>query len=388
MNIKFMKIKLDNCEKKVLNIYKKANPSISTNYKKKIKIMSDIFLDKLHFPLDKFKSLKIGDFACGSGEIAIFYRMCGHKVDGFDYNKVSIDYANNLKKKLRLTKINFHLKNLRDVKNLFNIVSCCAALHHLKNPYKVIRSLSKNVKPGGYLILSFGLLTSNFQHNLMKFISRFWGDNDNLIFKNSNILFSNHIKRAMKFGLRKKHQVIYDQFINPHHNYLDLKKVLNLLKGKFILNSMWPKNFIPEGDSAMNVSFLNKNYEIPQSNFYWATKSLDDFLIIKKNTNFKNYENFKKVAEYFNYPRNKKINSTHLLSNISKNLKQLSKVKKYFYNLDETVNQFFLEVDDIINYLMYKKPSIFEVKKKLNKYKFLFKGSCGLGINYFIFKKQ
>jgi 2-polyprenyl-3-methyl-5-hydroxy-6-metoxy-1,4-benzoquinol methylase len=108
--------------------------------------------------------------------------MCGHKVDGFDYNKVSIDYANNLKKILRLIKINFYLKNLRDLKNLFNIVLCCAALLHLKNPYKVILSLSKNVKSGGYLILSFGLLTSNSQHNLMKFISRFWGDNDNLIF--------------------------------------------------------------------------------------------------------------------------------------------------------------------------------------------------------------
>jgi len=77
-----------------------------------------------------------------------------------------------------------------------------------------------------------------------------------------------------------------------------------------------------------------------------------------------------------------------LLPDISKNLKKLSKVKKFFYNLDETVNQFFLEVDDIINFLMFKKPSILQVKKKINKYKFLFKGSCGLGINYFIFKKQ
>ena len=68
-------MKLDNVEKKVINIYIKKNPSISINYKKKLKIISSIFLDKLHLPLDKFKTLKIGDFGCGSGEFAIFYKM-------------------------------------------------------------------------------------------------------------------------------------------------------------------------------------------------------------------------------------------------------------------------------------------------------------------------
>ena len=178
-------MKLDNIEKKILSLYKKKNPSISIDFKKKLKKISNIFFNKLCFPLDKFKTLYIGDFACGSGEYGIFYAKCGHKVDCYDFNKISLIYANNLKKKLGLVNLNFYEKNFRHVKKSFDIVSCIAALHHLKNPYKAILNLSKNVKPGGYLILSFGLLTSNFQHNLMKLISRLWGANANLIYKNT-----------------------------------------------------------------------------------------------------------------------------------------------------------------------------------------------------------
>jgi SAM-dependent methyltransferase len=298
-----------------------------------------------------------------------------------------LNYGNNLKKKLRLANLNFYLKNLRSVKKSYDIVSCTAALHHLKNPYRAISSLSKNTKPGGYLILSFGLLTSNFQHNLMKLISKLWGTNNNLIYKNTNILFSTHIKRCMKYGLRNKSNVIQDQFINSQHNYLDLKKIFKLLKNKFTIHSMWPKNFYPSGDSSLNNSF-DENHELAQSNFYWASKGVDDIDIIKSKKTLKNYLIFKKVAEYFNNANYKKIKANYLRPDIYKKLKKVSKIDKYFYDLDKKTKSFFLEVCDLFNFLKDKTPSVYEVKKKLIKYRYLFKGTSGVGINYIILKKH
>ena len=59
------RIKLD-----LLKIYQKHNPSISTNLNKNIKIFSELMGQKLHFTLRFLKGLKVGDIACGIGDLA------------------------------------------------------------------------------------------------------------------------------------------------------------------------------------------------------------------------------------------------------------------------------------------------------------------------------
>ena len=52
---------------------------------------------------------------------------------------------------------------------------CTNALHHLPNPYLGLKHLKSKVKKDGFLMVSFGLDSSNLQHSLMKLIVRNWG---------------------------------------------------------------------------------------------------------------------------------------------------------------------------------------------------------------------
>ena len=87
-----MKKKTNSIEKKLLQIYKKNNPTSPLNLNRRIKTIQKIF-EKLSFPLRFLKNLTIGDFACGTGEYCMVAAKNGAKTDGFDLNKTSVDIA-------------------------------------------------------------------------------------------------------------------------------------------------------------------------------------------------------------------------------------------------------------------------------------------------------
>ena len=237
--------KSEKIKSRLLKIYKKNNPSKPTNLKKVLKINQDIIENKLKFPSKFFKNLTVGDIACGTGEFGIVAAKNGAKVTGYDYNNISINLANKNSKKLKLKNINFLTKEFFQTKKKFDFIFCTAALHHLPNPYTGLKHLIKMVKPNGFIFLSFGLDSSNLQHNLMKLIVRNWGNKDEDIFKASKLLFKEHINRCVKFDLDQK-SVIADQFINTQHYYLNLNKTLRILNKKFDLHSCWPPIYIPK----------------------------------------------------------------------------------------------------------------------------------------------
>ena len=217
------RIKLD-----LLKIYQKHNPSISTNPNKFIKDFSELMGQKLHFPLRFFKGLKVGDIACGTGDLAFIAAKNGAFVDGYDFNKFSVEYANKTSKIMKLNKAKFYNKEFFEVKKKYDFIICTGVLHHLPNPIKGLKHLKKLVKPKGFLLLSFGVNSSNLQHNLMKLIVRSWGKTEEKIKFAANHLFKNHIDRCVKFGFRSKASVINDQFLNKQHDYLNLKQVLTI----------------------------------------------------------------------------------------------------------------------------------------------------------------
>jgi SAM-dependent methyltransferase len=378
-----------NIEKKVLDIYQRHNPSFTSNFYKDIKIKSEIISEKLSFPLRFFKNLKVCDYACGTGENAIIYALNGGQVEGYDYNEKSILLAKTQIKKFKniaTSKIKFKKKDFFAAKKKYDFVSCTAALHHLKNPYKGILFLTQRVLPGGFLYLSFGLNSSNFQHGLMKLAIRKFGNKEQEIYKNSKILYPEHIKKCVKFGLRNKDSVIYDQFINPQHYYLDIKKVFKIINKQFLLHSMWPKPYFLNGDSAYRNSIKNNRYHnaIQLSELYWAQKNLDDSRYLEK-SNIKQYK--KEINNLFNAANNKYQFKLKIVDKIKKNADLLIKNQiKFDYSLKEESTKFLSELKIFANSL--KKDDIMKMKKKIKSFKILFKGTCGLGLNYFIFKKK
>ena len=357
-------------------IYKKYNPSYPTNFKKNNERIKNIF-SMLNLPLDVFKKLTIGNFGCGTGEFDVFMAQEGHQVFGYDINLKSIKIANDYKKKFNLKNLNFEKKEFFNIKKNFDIVCSFATIHHLKKPYDGLSYLMKKVKKNGFLVVSSGLLVSNTQHLLMKKISRLWGDDPDSIYKNSEKLFKNHINRAVKIGHRKKRNVIYDQFVNPIHNYLSIEKIFKLIGKKFELYSCYPKTFGPISESPYKKR--DTNYEkdlLSLTSIYWSLKSETDkkYLI---NHNILVQRQLK-ILE--------KINTSNNLYKLNIN-KEILKNSFNFTKLNHHNDMFFCEILDIIEFIK-KKPKIDQMKKKIDSYKYLFKGTCGVGINYFVFKKN
>ena len=56
-------------------------------------------------------------------------------------------------------------------------------------------------------------------------------------------------------------------------------------------------------------------------------------------------------------------------------------------DLNENYNLFYNDINKLLNFIN-QKPEIDETARFVKKLKYLFKGTCGLGLNYFIFKKK
>lgn len=379
---------LTKINKTILKIYLRHNPSLPRSIKKKINVVNDLLNFKLNFPVKDLKKKKIIDLACGTGEFANFFAINGHEVVGYDFNSKSINFANKLSKKLGVSKnCNFKLKEFYKVKvkDKADIILCTAALHHLDEPYKGLKHLDKLLKKGGYMILSFGIDSSNLQHNLMKILSRLNGTNEKDIYELSNYFFKEHIDRCVKYGLRNRSAVIYDQFINPQHSYLNFEKIFLTLKN-YKLYSSWPKPILARGDSPYNDSMKNlvgKNFSL--SSFYWSSKQKDD---IKNFTKVFSKCNLKFSKIYKNINNKKKISKKNNF-NIIQSLKFLINNSDQI-NFDNNLHykNFFIEIKKIFEILNRKKLDINLIKKTINKQKILFRGTSGLGLNFLILKKN
>lgn len=374
-------------KKKLLKLYKKDNPTNPTNFKKQYKIYSDVFEKLLKFPFRFFKGLEVGDFACGTGEFALIAAKHGAKTTGYDFNPISINIAKKKAKILKIKKVKFFIKEFFKMKGKFDFVFCTAALHHLPNPYAGLKHLKSKVKKGGFLFLSFGLDSSNLQHNLMKLIVRNWGDKN--IKKAAKYIFSDHIKRCVKYGLRSEDSVIADQFINSQHNFLNLQKVFNILNKNFVLHSSWPPPFIPRGDSAHNTTILKNDKSLFPTELYWSSKTLADSKRISNFSNENIYKNFKNLVKTFNHQPNKSINN-FLDKNYKKIITKMN-IKKvdFSFGINDHNVKFYNEFYKLLIFLK-KKPnsSMSEIKKVISRNKYLFKETNGLGLNYFIFKNR
>jgi len=374
---------------RLLKLYKKQNPSYLVNYKKLIKNRADFIQKQLNFPLRFFKGLEVGDFACGSGDFGIIAAKNGAKVKGYDFNSISIDGAKQKCKKLKIKNASFFVKEFFDIKSKFDFLICTNALHHLPNPYTGLKHLKSLVKKDGFLLLSFGLDSSNLQHSLIKSIVRNWGTKDTDIIKASKYLFSDHINRCVKYGMRTSDSVIYDQFINSQHYFLNIQKVYKILYKQYDLHSTWPPIFIPRGDSALNNTILKTNNHLFASELLWSSKTLDDSSRLKNFSNDHSHRSFQNLIKKFNHKTDFSIND--LLNNNYKNGYNIKKFDNidFSFGINEHNKKFYTELNKLFSFFKrkFKSPTLKETKNFLSKNNYIFKNTNGLGINYFIFKK-
>lgn len=224
---------LKKTELEILKTYQKNNPSIyyKTN-KKNISLLNkkieDFFFFKLKFPIDNFNNKKLLEFGCGSGQRSLIYNLWSKKSVHVDFDEKSISNAKNLFKRLSNKKnYKFHNCSINEFSNKekFDIVLSEGVFHHHNNPYSQFKKCQKFLKKGGYFILGIANNAGCFQRMLARQCVFTFSKDQNEIFENSKILFSNFLKRSHKFSGRKIDDIIADIFVVPTWKPISIKNI-------------------------------------------------------------------------------------------------------------------------------------------------------------------
>jgi len=381
----------------LLSLYRKVNPSLRSNFKKHSLDNLKILENKFNIDMSFFKKKKVLDIAAGVGDNAINFAKNGAHVTLIDFNEISINAAKKIFKKKKIKNCKFlvgnFFTNINKLGKGYDFINCTGALHHFDfSNEKSLKIISKLLNKNGYLFLAVGTDSGGFQHKVMKAISRRWGMREKDIEFASSNLFKEYIDRSVKYGMRKKDQVINDQFINKTHKYVNIESIGKLLekKGIKILHSEPSLNSL-NGDSVRkNLNNVKKNYgdKFLRQQYYWTLKYNNDDEIFKINKNFcSSYYDLidlvNKNAEKKNFFLNKKI---------IKSLKKFNNYHKSYIDNEIKIikenSKFYHELSDLLIPLFkQKKIKLNEVQKKISNSKKLFKNTSGLTLNYFLCKR-
>lgn len=392
---------------KLDNVYSEQNPSFFIkNLDKKLNITKLVdnrknFLFKLKLTEKNFQNVELLDLGCGSGQNTIVFDSLGANCTMVEYNKNSYNNAKKLFKyysKNKFKIVNEDLFKFK-TKKKFDIVVSNGVAHHTFDVKKNIDLACKYVKKNGFIILGVCTPEGWFQRNLQRAILFEVSNNIDEIIKNAKILFANHLLKSKKYGLRTIKEIIFDTYVNPKINCISYKNIKKIFHKNSILNF-----------SSLNYEkrlelFIDPNYDQQKQSVVKNKKikeynlsPIHEFSITnnkqKKKRTFKNIdiisELLKKLVNQVN-DIDQKSNINFSTKNI---LKLSSRIQKGFKVdlIDTSYNsQFLNEVKKIFKILSSKNKKNIKftnIKKFLRHNKSLFKGSCGVGMNYFVGYKK
>ena len=179
---------------------------------------------------------------CGTGQLSNFLSIANREVIGTDMCLNSLKLANEFKLQNGLTRVHFAQMNLFSPifkPKSFDWVISNGVLHHTSDPYEAYKSISKLVKPNGYILIGlyhkFGRIITDIRRTIFKMT------HDRLRFLDKRLL-------ANKLSAAKKNAWFKDQYKNPHESKHTINEVLRWFdETGFTFVKSIPKNRI--GDS-------------------------------------------------------------------------------------------------------------------------------------------
>ena len=396
---------------KVNKVYNLQNPSTYikdfNKLEKFIKTREDLLID-LKLPKRIFKNSELIDYGCGTGLNTIVYNVLGARCTLIEYDRNSVEFLKKLFKKFSKQKYKIIKSDIfkTKIKKKFDFVVSNGVAHHTKNPKFNLKICADRVKKGGFFILGIGETNGFFQRNLQRYMLYSLSKNENEIIHLAKFFFKDHLMRAQKYSGRSEDQIIYDTYLNPKINTLNLFDILKFFKKSNL------DVYSYYGNIKRTDDFLLNNF----NQFKTINKRINQKIKIKKNLNLHDLENFSlsvnnKINPFKNFFN--QINDLNLsLNKITKSINNIefkSKITKIslkkiniLYNkinkiekinlIDKKHNLSFLnevkKLVEILNKKNKKNVKIKKVKIFLSKSKLLLKGLNGTGMNYIVGHKR
>lgn len=390
-------------EQDVLRTYKKVNPSTywiendAEEYKRREDFVKNLFLYRLNFPPKMFKDAKLLEFGSGTGEHSLFYLKWGASCTFVEMNDLACQRARKLFRHFIPGRNRYEIinKSLFDFKRheQYDIVVSLGVIHHTACKEKAFDIKAQYLKDDGFMILGIGNKSGMFQRNVQRWILNELTNNDeDLIISLANELFPEHLDRAEKFGRRSRKAIIYDTFINAKIDTPSVSEILSWLsKNNLKLYSSWPP-VVPAvlGDPAdrkpLSCEKIRNILSIPE--IVYLTHVDDDInhlLELEKKAALMMHP-FQELVDLLNDV----TPGTHIDPNqikrkigaVKKSIKaDLNPYAAYFHMLNKLLE----ETECILEPMKRRDPAT--IRKCLKNAQVLFRGTCGLGMSWYIAHK-
>tara|TARA_B100001057_G_scaffold500955_1_gene619182 strand:- start:21794 stop:22993 length:1200 start_codon:yes stop_codon:yes gene_type:complete len=388
----------------VNKVYREEHPSFYVNINQKnlnkiIKARKNLLFN-LKIQTKLFKDSKLLDFGSGSGIYGLVYNLLGAKTDLVEYEKNFVDQSKKLFSKFaRKSSYKIYSSNIFNFKQKkkYDIVIFNGVAHHTRNPNKILDKACKFLKRDGMIIYGIGNKSGFFQRALQRLILFKLSKNKSEIIKFAKILFREHLNRAQKFGGRTERQIIFDTYINPKIDCQSSKTIVKIFrKNKLELYSSFPNILSNEFFTDNTENYRNFNSkktkgenkkEIFLSEHKWITSLIE--LGSEKSNKQEKIELLKdKITNTLNDKNfdNYDLDYTKIIShciNYKKNLHNLFSNKNLKKNLNK-YDKFYDEVIILLKQLSKKNCKIKDIRLLIKKNRYLFKGTAGVGMNYYV----
>jgi SAM-dependent methyltransferase len=239
-------------ESQLLSVYQKVNPSTyrietdDSEFQAREAFFSGLLHKRLCFPKKMFRDADLIEFGSGTGEHSLFYLLWGATGTFVEINDQAIARMESLLEYFKVPVEQYQTINQSifdfEVDRTWDIAAAIGVLHHLEHKDIAFARMASCIGPGGYLILGIGNDSGGFQRNLQRLmINKLAGDNPEKIEEVAELLFTEHLDRAERFGHRSRKAIIYDTWVNPKIDAMSVAHVLNLFKTNGLeFYSSWP----------------------------------------------------------------------------------------------------------------------------------------------------
>ena len=277
-------------ERAVLKVYTKVNPSKipieEEAVYEKWRVGRKILLgEKLKMLPDLFRHARLLEVGGGTGENTVLYSQWGADVTLVDNNPIALERARALWKRFGCSATRTVESSLFDLekKDLpvcsFDFVFCEGVIVHTADPVAALTILVRYVKPGGLLMIAFaeafGFHARSLQRALIYALA---GSEENKIVATAKQYFQEHLQRCVYYGGRTEHSVIYDTYVNPQIEAVNLTEFLDVLHvNKFRYYSGTPELSFPYATEPWNQPGID--YYDPTLNRKWIAHLQRNWLV-------------------------------------------------------------------------------------------------------------
>ena len=396
--------KLRQTESQLLSVYQKVNPStygIETDdaeFRNRQAFFSGLLHQRLCFPKKMFQGADLIEFGSGTGEHSLFYMLWGAHATFVEINGQAIDRMHGLFKHFHVPADRYQTiqQSIFDFEpdRTWDIVATMGVLHHLEDKEQAFDRVASCVAPEGFLLLGVGNKAGMFQRNLQRLVVHHYAGQDHeRIEQVAEKLFSEHLDRAQRFGRRSRKAIIYDTYVNPKIDSMSVGEVMTLFRNNGLrLYSAWPP-VMPAmlGDSPARP--VPEPLEWPSllgmAELAWLAHREDDADVLPAMSSPLSSALGSLgvlLGQINDQTADAPLAMDELLDTVKQANAQVGRMPDPYRPVIDRVAGLLAEVDNLVKLLAG--GGIDDVHAHLQGCEILFRGTGGLGMNYFIGQKH